>query len=142
MAQFVDASVLMSCFCHLISAYSLKCYSCFEYGRISEYDTFCSKSKLDVNESKYVTTCLDGFDTCQRAHAQVTGLDIYTVALLCSSKTACEEAKKDCEDTRGDGGENCGVACCTTDKCNAGSSIAFSVFRIAVSSLLGLALMK
>ena len=91
---------------------------------------------MDANEAKYVTKCLEGFDTCQRIHG--TALDIHAVTMTCTTKSACEEAKKKCEDS----GDDCGVACCTTDKCNAGSSVTFSVFLMVVSSLLGLALMK
>ncbi|KAL9985361.1 hypothetical protein ACROYT_G007755 [Oculina patagonica] len=118
------------------AAYSLQCYTCFEVGKESEQDTVCSKTELDDNEAKYVITCPSGLDTCQRVHG--TALDIHAVTMTCTTKSACEEAKEKCEDS----GDDCGVACCTTDKCNAGSSVSFSVFLMAVSSLLGLALLK
>lgn len=119
-----------------LSAHSLKCYSCVEFGKESEEDTVCSKSKLDANEAKYVTTCLGDLDTCQRSHG--TAKDIHAVSMSCTTASLCEDAKKKCDDS----GDNCGVACCTTDKCNAGSSVSFNVFLMAVSSLLGPALLK
>lgn len=89
-----------------------------------------------LNEAQYVMTCPSGLDTCQRVHG--TALDVHAVTMSCTTKSACEEAKKKCEDS----GDDCGVACCTTDKCNAGSSVSFSVLFMGVSSLLNLALLK
>lgn len=121
---------------HFLLAHSLECYSCGEFGKESEEDTVCSKSKMDANEEKYVTNCTGDFDTCQRSHG--TALDIHTVSMSCATASLCEDTKKKCDDS----GDNCGVGCCTTDKCNAGSSVSFHVFLMAVSSLLGLALLK
>ncbi|KAL9985367.1 hypothetical protein ACROYT_G007761 [Oculina patagonica] len=110
--------------------YSLKCYSCLEFGKPSEENTVCSKSKMETNEAKYVKTC--ALDTCIRRHG--TGLDIHSVTASCTSKDLCEAAKKACEES----GEDCGVACCTTDRCNAGSYLSYSVFLMTVCSVLGL----
>ena len=115
--------------------YSLKCYNCIEFGKESEKDTVCSKSKLEADEDKYLKDC--SLDTCQRSHN--TALSIYAVTMLCTTKDYCDAAKKTCEDS---GSDDCGVACCTTDKCNAGSSVTFSVFVTFVCSVVGLALRK
>ena len=116
-----------------ISVYSLQCYNCVEVGKDSDEDDVCSKSKLDENEATYVAECPLG--TCQRTHN--TALEIHAVTMTCTTEAACEATKKGCEESDAD----CGVSCCTTDKCNAGSSVSFSFVLMAISSALYLALM-
>lgn len=113
---------------------SLKCYDCIEFGKDSEEHTVCSKCKMDANEAEYVKTC--EFDTCMRRHGTEKG--IHLVTMSCTTKSLCETTKKACEDS----GEDCGVACCTTDKCNAGSSFSFSFCLMAACSVLDMALLK
>lgn len=115
------------------TAYSLQCYDCIDIAKDSDEKNVCSKSKLDEDEAKYVKECTLG--TCQRSHA--TALDLHAVTMTCSTEALCDAAKKACDDS----GDDCGVSCCTTDKCNAGSSISFSFVLMAISSALYLALM-
>ena len=130
----MDATVVDKCIkFSFISVYSLQCYNCIEVGKDSDEDDVCSKSKLDENEATYVKECSLG--TCQRIHT--TALDIHTVTMTCTTEAACEATKKGCEESDAD----CGVSCCTTDKCNVGSSVSFSRVLMAISSALYLALM-
>ena len=83
---------------------------------------------MEADEAKYLKTCT--LDTCMRRHG--TGLDIHSVTASCTSKDLCEKAKKACEES----GEDCGVLCCTTDRCNAGSYHSTSVYLLIICSLL------
>jgi len=118
-----------------ISVYSLQCYDCIEIGSADDEESLCSKSKLDSDEARYVKNCSELLDTCKRTH--VTALDLHSVRMLCTTKDACELDKKACEDE----GDDCGVACCTTDKCNASSSVSFSFILMVISSALYLVLL-
>ena len=90
---------------------------------------------MEADEAKYLRDCSLG--TCQRSENTV--LDIHAVTMICTTKKFCEDAKKACENG---GSKDCAVACCTTDKCNAGSSVTFSVSVMFVCSAVGLALRK
>ena len=94
---------------------------------------------MDADEDKYLKDC--SLDTCQRSHN--TALNIYSVTMICTTKEICEANKKACKDK---GSDHCAVACCSTDKCNAGSSVGSSVtsslFVMFVCSVAGLALRK
>lgn len=116
-----------------ISVYSLQCYNCIELGSADDEESLCSKSKLDADEAKYVKNCSLG--TCQRTHG--TALDVHSVVMTCTTEGNCEANKKTCEDS----GDDCGVACCTTDICNADSSVSFSFVLMVISSALYLALL-
>ena len=119
-----------------ILVYSLQCYNCLEVGSADDEESLCSKSKLDSDEARYVQNCsLLSLDTCQRTHA--TALDLHSVTMICTTSDLCEATKKTCEDS----GDDCGVACCTTDKCNASSSVSFSFVLVVISSALYLVLL-
>ena len=116
-----------------ISVYSLECYTCIQIGSADDEENVCLKSKLDADEAKYVTDCSLG--TCQRIHT--TALDLHSVTMTCTTADACDIVKKECEDS----GNDCGVSCCTTDKCNGGSPVSFSFVLMFTSTALCLALM-
>ena len=100
-------------------------------------DEMCSKDKL-TGDSKYEKTCERGLDTCMRSWSKKG--DTIAVINSCTAKGACKIAEDACKNYDGDG--ECAVACCTSDLCNAGSSVSFSVFLMTVCSVLGLALLK
>ena len=90
---------------------------------------------MEADEEKYLKDC--SLDTCQRSHN--TALDIHSVTMICTTKDRCEANKKVCKEK---GNEDCAVVCCSTDKCNPGSSVTPSVFLMFVCSVVGLALRK
>ena len=101
----------------------------------------CSKSKLESDKDTYLKECSSGFDRCARGWTK-SG-DVNTVENICANEAVCEAAKVLCDqrkDTVKD--YKCGVGCCSSDGCNAGSPVTFSFFLLIVSSVLGLALMK
>ena len=101
----------------------------------------CSKSKLESDKDTYLKECSYGFDRCARGWTK-SG-DVNTVENICANEAVCEAAKVLCDkrkDTVKD--YKCGVGCCSSDGCNAGSPVTFSFFLLIVSSVLGLALMK
>ena len=106
-----------------------------EFGKESEKDTVCSRSKLEADEDKYLKDC--SLDTCQRSHN--TALDIHAVTMICTTKDLCEASKKACKEK---GDDKCAVACCSTDKCNVGSYVTSNVFVMLVCCVVGLALRK
>ncbi|KAL9971783.1 hypothetical protein ACROYT_G017990 [Oculina patagonica] len=123
---------------------SMKCFSC------TGTEDECAKDKLEVDKAKYVVTCPSSSDRCMKTWAKKD--DETHVVNSCASKAVCDATKKKaCDDYKG--GESA-VSCCDTDECNAGSaglptvaikctndastSVSFSVFLMAVSSVLGL----
>lgn len=112
-------------------AYGIKCYDC------SGSEDDCAKDKLEADKATKLMTCVAPFDRCMRVWGK-TG-DKTAVQNSCSTQTLCDTMKKACDDSsEGD----CAVGCCETDECNAGSSVTFSAFLMAVCSVLGLALLK
>ena len=113
----------------------MKCYVC------SGNEDTCSKSKLESNKGTYLKECPFIDDRCIRIWSKKD--DANAVGNDCANKAVCDTAENLCdklEDNIKD--YKCGVGCCTSDGCNAGSPVTFSFFLLIVSSVLGLALMK
>ncbi|PFX21043.1 hypothetical protein AWC38_SpisGene14481 [Stylophora pistillata] len=114
---------------------ALKCYVC-----AGTEDT-CSKSKLESNRAVYLKECSSVFDRCARSWSKKD--DVNAVGNDCANESTCNYAKELCDKLKDNIKDyECGVGCCTSDACNAGSPVTFSFFLLTVSSVLGLALMK
>ncbi|XP_027039951.1 uncharacterized protein LOC113668267 isoform X4 [Pocillopora damicornis] len=114
---------------------ALKCYVC------SGNEDSCSKSKLESNKGTYLQECSSLFDRCARSWSKKD--DVSAVANNCATKDICDTAENLCDKLKDNIKDyQCGVGCCTSDGCNAGSPVTFSFFLLIVSSVLGLALMK
>ena len=113
----------------------MKCYVC------SGHEDTCSKSKLESDRATYLKECPFTADRCARIWSKKD--DVNTVMNGCANEVYCKAQKELCDklkDTVKD--FKCGVGCCFSDGCNAGSPVTFSFFLLIVSSVLGLALMK
>ena len=113
----------------------MKCYVC------SGNEDTCSKSKLESNRAIYLKECSSIADRCRRIWSKRG--DVNTVENSCANEAYCKAQEELCDklkDTVKD--FKCGVGCCFSDGCNAGSPVTFSFFLLTVSSVLGLALMK
>ncbi|CAH3144567.1 unnamed protein product [Pocillopora meandrina] len=114
---------------------ALKCYVC------SGDEDSCSKSTLESNKGTYLKECSSLYDRCARSWSKKD--DVNAVANDCATKDICDTAEKLCDKLKDNIKDyQCGVGCCTSDGCNAGSPVTFSFFLLIVSSVLGLALMK
>lgn len=107
----------------------------------SGHEDTCSKSKLESDRATYLKECPFTADRCIRIWSKKD--DANAVGNDCANKAVCDTAENLCdklEDNIKD--YKCGVGCCFSDGCNAGSPVTFSFFLLIVSSVLGLALMK
>ena len=122
-------------FFSLSSGCAVKCYVC------SGNEDTCSKSKLESNRAIYLKECPSIFDRCGRSWSKRD--DVNAVGNSCANEAVCEAAKELCDKLKDSIKDyKCGVGCCFSDGCNAGSPVTFSFFLLIVSSVLGLALMK
>ena len=113
----------------------MKCYQC------SGNEDTCSKNKLESDKDSYLKECPFIGDRCGRSWTKRG--DVNTVENDCANKASCDAAKKICDERKDSIKDyKCGVSCCFSDGCNAGSPVTFSFFLLIVSSVLGLALMK
>ena len=117
------------------SAFALKCYVC----KGTEDD--CKKSKLEKNKANFLKTCFIG-DKCVRSWSKSKDDDAL-VSSGCTYQTLCDAEKSACDklkDTLKD--YHCAIGCCSEDGCNASSRLAANIILLAISSVLGLALLK
>ena len=119
-----------------LSAFALKCYACVD----TEED--CKKSKLEENKVNFLYPCTaDEGDRCFRLWYKRENYDAM-VAIGCAKQSFCDAEKSLC-DIRRDGADfQCELSCCSEDGCNASSYFTANVILLAVSSVLGLALLK
>ena len=102
----------------------------------------CKKSKLEENKVNFLYPCsADEGDRCFRLWYKRENYDAM-VAIGCAKQSFCDAEKSLC-DIRRDGADfQCELSCCSEDGCNASSYFTANVILLAVSSVLGLALLK
>lgn len=109
-----------------------KCYIC------TGTENECSEDTLKGDQTTYGQDCPAALKQCLRVWRKIGGAT--TVVNSCTNGTGCDTAKDTCNKIT-DG--ECAVDCCSTDLCiNAGAYASFSVFLMAVFSVLVLALLK
>ncbi|KAL9985360.1 hypothetical protein ACROYT_G007754 [Oculina patagonica] len=122
------ASVLLV---FVATAFALKCYVC------SGTEDTCSKGTLEGSKDKYLKECGLGADKCIRTWLHKDGNT--AVGNDCTNQLGCDLAQTVCDNV--DSEVDCKVGCCSSDECNAGSPVSFSIFLMTVCSALGLALL-
>ena len=119
-----------------LSAFALKCYACVD----TEED--CKKSKLEENKVNFLYPCsADVGDRCFRSWYKRKNYDAM-VAIGCAKQSFCDTLKSACDIAKDDPDYQCEVSCCSEDGCNASSYFTANIILLAVSSVLGLALLK
>ena len=119
--------------CFFVStAYSLYCYECQEHSNEDD----CDNNKVPKN-------CTDAELVCSKINYKTEGDNSYTYR-RCWQKTACEEAKKKCEDgTFSDDSfdmiKSCSVYCCSDkDLCNGAFTVTANMFVLSTIMLFSL----
>lgn len=118
-----------------VPAVALECYTCIG----SEDD--CDKSKMEDNKAIYLRACRSG-EVCIKMWVKEKGNDAR-VESGCGLQSKCDSAKVICDEAKKhETDDQCEVACCSDDRCNAGSSFTFNIILLAVCTFLGLELLK
>ena len=95
---------------------------------------------MEDHKAIYLYTCSPG-EVCFRMWEK-KGNDARVVS-GCESQSKCDSEKLICDEAKKIQKDNqCEVACCSDDRCNAGSFFTLNIILLAVCTFLGLELLK